>query len=400
MAAKKILLLINKLELGGGAERIISELGSKLHEKNYDVTFMTFYDSENTYEYKGEKISLNENLFLNYIPIINILKSFDIANKISNHCEKNEIDIIISFLAKPNITAILSKIFSDNSRKIIVSVRNNPLKKSLTNQILMKELFGKANKVVSLSKHIELILKEDFSLKNTTTIYNMQNIKNFKKLSSEELVDEHKKIMNSKSFKFINIGGLHEQKGQWYLVRSFKKVVENSENNIKLIILGEGKLRNDLKNLIEKLGLKKKVFLLGNVNNVFPYIRKSDCFVFSSLYEGFGNVLTEALSQNTPIISTDCIAGPREILCPELDIGEEIDYPYYGKYGILTKPLKKNKFFGTLEEKTLTDEEKIFVNVMIKIIKNEKIRRKYSNGFERVKDFSVDEIIKKWEKIL
>jgi CDP-glycerol glycerophosphotransferase len=81
----------------------------------------------------------------------------------------------------------------------------------------------------------------------------------------------------------------------------------------KLTILGDGPLRDDLEFLIEELALTSNVFLAGLRINPFPALQRSDCFVFSSDYEGQGLVVLEALILGKPVISTD-VVGPRSVL--------------------------------------------------------------------------------------
>ena len=83
---------------------------------------------------------------------------------------------------------------------------------------------------------------------------------------------------------------------------------------MRLLILGEGKEREPLEELIQKLGLEKDVSLPGFVMNPYAYMARSSLFVLSSRWEGLPTVLIEALCCGTPVVSTDCPSGPREIL--------------------------------------------------------------------------------------
>ena len=394
---KKILIIVHHLRIGGGAEKIASQVGTNLKRLGHDVTFLIFYDFKPKYEFEGKLICLNEKLTEDVFT--KTYKLFSRTIKISNICKKNKINTTISFLEDSNFSSVLSKTLFRNKSKTIVSVRNNPLKHPKLFQILTKIIYPKADLVVALSRGVKNILKTQFNLKNTKTIYNIQDINRFLDLSKEKITNKEHRIIMGKDYNFITIGRLTKQKAHWNLIRSFKEVVKKN-NKVKLIILGKGELEKDLRNLTKKLGLEDKVFFLGVVKNVFPYIKKSDCFVFTSDYEGFGNVLTEVLSQNKPTISTDCDSGPREILCPELNIEEKIKYPHRGKYGVLLKTFDEPNNFSDLKEKPLTKEEKKLTETMLEMMKNKDLQKKYSKGLKRAKDFDKHKIIKEWEDAL
>ncbi|MDL0105762.1 glycosyltransferase [Campylobacter vicugnae] len=103
---------------------------------------------------------------------------------------------------------------------------------------------------------------------------------------------------------FINVARLSIEKDQEKLIRAFKDV-NTKYPNTKLIILGDGPLKEKLENLIKKLKLKKSVFLLGRISNPYPYLKKADCFVMSSNHEGQGLAMIEALILKKPVISTN-----------------------------------------------------------------------------------------------
>jgi len=397
----KILIVSQSLKMGGGAEKIASVLGTHLNKKGYKVYYLTFYDFEPKYYFEGEYFSLNEELTDSFFS--KILKLFSRASKISKFCKKKDIDIVISFMEEANFSVILSKLVYRNASKIICSVRTNPEifpYKGKAYVILAKFLYPNADKVVVVSEEVKNILIGDYNIpkERIKTIYNPHYISKYQELSNEPLEEQYRSIFRD-SFVFVNVGRLTEAKGQWFLIRSFKKVTEKYPN-AKLIILGDGELKDKLQNLINKLNLQNNVYLLGMQKNPFKFLKHSNCFVFSSLWEGLPNTVIEALSLNLPVISTDCKTGPREILCPELNINDKIDYPYYGKYGILTKPFPREFIWESLDEKPLIEEEKLLANLMIKIIEDDELKKRYSKGLERAKDFDIKNIIKEWEMII
>jgi glycosyltransferase involved in cell wall biosynthesis len=109
-------------------------------------------------------------------------------------------------------------------------------------------------------------------------------------------------------------GRLHRQKDFPTLLRAFSLLRQNRP--CRLVILGDGKKRRRkaLRQLAKQLGIEKDVSLPGFVENPFAYMARANLFVLSSAWEGFGNVIVEALACGCPVVSTDCRSGPREIL--------------------------------------------------------------------------------------
>lgn len=118
----------------------------------------------------------------------------------------------------------------------------------------------------------------------------------------------------------ISVGRLVPEKDYQTLIRSAAEV--RKKRPVRLMILGEGEVRQELEELIKSLGLQQAILLPGFVDNPYPYIRRAAVFVLSSKTEGLPTALIEALACGTPVVATDCPSGPREVL-----VG--------GKYGIL-----------------------------------------------------------------
>jgi len=118
----------------------------------------------------------------------------------------------------------------------------------------------------------------------------------------------------------LAVGRLARPKDYPTLLRAFARLRERIE--CRLVILGEGKERAHLETLASALGVSEYVDLPGYAPNPFCYMRRASLFVLSSVWEGSPNVLIEALAAGTPVVSTDCDNGPREILAD-------------GRYGIL-----------------------------------------------------------------
>ena len=125
-----------------------------------------------------------------------------------------------------------------------------------------------------------------------------------------------KKIKKKKFIKkkvIINIGRFRKQKNQILLIRAFYDFSKTYED-YKLVLVGDGILKSKLINEISHLKLDKKILIKGWTNKTDKYLQNSKLFILSSLYEGLGNVLLDAINYGVPCISTDCESGPREIL--------------------------------------------------------------------------------------
>ena len=133
------------------------------------------------------------------------------------------------------------------------------------------------------------------------------NIKDFlsQKLISKELSYDKKII--------LSVGRLTKQKNFKYLINELNNFLKENKNYI-LIILGDGEEKKELKNLINKLNLNDKVFLLGFKDYPLSYMLKADIFVLSSLWEEVGFVIVEAALSNLLVVSSNCPNGPKEFL--------------------------------------------------------------------------------------
>ena len=110
----------------------------------------------------------------------------------------------------------------------------------------------------------------------------------------------------------LSVGRLHKQKDLNTLIKSL--VLLKNKINFHLHIVGGGPELNNLINLSKKLNLSQNITFVGQVRDPSPYYEMADIFVLSSIWEGLGNVIIEALSFNCKVISSDCESGPREIL--------------------------------------------------------------------------------------
>jgi glycosyltransferase involved in cell wall biosynthesis len=109
----------------------------------------------------------------------------------------------------------------------------------------------------------------------------------------------------------VNVGRLVPEKGQKHLIEAFSLL---GRRDWRLLILGDGKLREELTNLADSLGIWDLVEMPGTVSDVDYWLAKSSIFAFPSVSEGFPNALVEAMAAGLPCVSFDCNAGPKDII--------------------------------------------------------------------------------------
>jgi len=298
------------------------------------------------------------------------LKIISIARLI----KKNKPDIVFSLLSDTNVITILARSLSGVHSKVIVSERNHPtlsLKNDLYGGItkfLMRYCYPKAERIIAISQGIKKDLLENFNLPEgkIEVIYNPVDIAEIERLSAEEI---NHPWVNGELPIIISIGRLTKQKGHSYLIKVFSIVRQSLP--CRLVIIGTGEEEENLVNMVNTLGLKNDVEFLGFQRNPFKYMARSSLFISASRYEGFGNVLVEAMALGLPVISTDCPSGPAEII-------------EHGKNGILV-PIEDE---GRLER------------TIVKLLTNDELRRKLSSEAKiRAQYFALDKRVEQYRDV-
>jgi len=225
-------------------------------------------------------------------------------------------DILFSAEDHLNIIVMLASFFFKNKVKISCSSRvtpfdtysNNLFTKRWVLKLLMRFFMNRADVLSCVSKDMVYQYKDIFKNSRHIDIYNIvqPSSENISLISSDKSwIEDASKII-------LGVGMLAHWKGFEDLIRAFDLIPR--EKNYKLLILGDGPLKNKLNKLIKELNLTKKVHLKGNVSNTSPYYKVADLFVLSSYVEGLPNVLVEALSYGCTCVATNCQTGPREVL--------------------------------------------------------------------------------------
>ncbi len=201
-------------------------------------------------------------------------------------------------------TLVLGSILGSVSA-YFVSIGQSP---NLYERLVLRLSFWRLGGIVTPSKGVRLDLIENFHVppRRIATIQNGFNLES-------NVVRAMESVAIPKDCAWVvSACRLSAEKDFDTLLRAFRKV--RNECRAKLLIVGDGALRDDIVALGWELGLGDDLLLLGHKCNPFPYMAMADVFVLSSHHEGFGNVIVEAMSVGTPVVATDCPFGPREII--------------------------------------------------------------------------------------
>jgi glycosyltransferase involved in cell wall biosynthesis len=365
---KKIFFVIPSLA-GGGAEKVISIILNHLDRQKFLLYLILF-------EKKGE--------FLNNVPldvkIYNLEKKnrysfLKLIFRLAGLINKEEPDIVVSFLEYANIVSLLAKKFvKDKNVRWIISERNLPsaefsnMRFSKIKILLHRTLDRTADLVIVNSSQTkeEMVNKFCVHSDKIVVIFNPVEIEKIYTMSKERIPDNLK--TDNDEIILISVGRLSKQKGYQFLLKAFAEVVKNFK--CKLIILGEGEERAEIERLIKELKIENYVILKGFVQNPYPYIANSDIFVLSSLWEGLPNALIEAMVLGKPVISTRCNKVIEEII-------ED------SKNGLLVPP-------GDVDS---------LKNAIIKLIREKELRIKFSEANKKLSYiFDYKFVVKKYEE--
>lgn len=296
---------------GGGAERMHLNLAPEFIRQGFEVVFVVHQvkgDLVREFPKDIRLVSLNcERTFSAILPLAKFLKA-----------EKP--DVLISNLGHNNVIAVWAKLLAASKTKVIATQHNTLSKESATNAsiryrmlpFLYRHFLKYADAIVGVSKGVTEDMKRlcGFQDNKLCTIYNPIVGADFNQRMDAPV--KHIWLDDEDIPVFIAVGRLSDQKDFPTLLRAF--AILRKKRSARLMIVGEGNARQKLEQLARELGIANSIELTGFQLNPLPYIKGADVLVMSSLYEGFGNVLVEALACGTPVVSTDCISGPGEIL--------------------------------------------------------------------------------------
>ncbi len=360
---KKLLLIVPSLHQGG-LEKVCAAT-ARLMQPYFDVRIAIFDSRNIAYDIKGIPVS---DLSLPSRPgkiakVINVIRR---GIKLRRLKKSEQTDIAYSF----GPTANLANLASGGRSEKWLGIRSymdmgNP------RQI---RLFCKcADRVICCSETICREVWEKYRCEKAVTLQNpfdMKEVKALSELEEAELPWETGRIL-------ISMGREDVVKGFWHLLKSFA-LVHGKLPDTKLMIIGKGEF-SSYRELAGKLGIDDAVCFTGLKKNPYPYLKRGSLYVLTSYYEGFPNAMVEAMSMGLPVIATDCMTGPREIL-------EE-------QYGILIPNMSPAEDFNP---EHITEEERKLADRITALLEDqEKMAHYREMSLKRAGDYTAESYIQK-----
>ena len=307
----RIAILTHNLA-SGGTERFVTHLLTGLTQ-DFEIHLLLFDDTIDYELPPGQIVAYIESGFKNRQNLMSIVRLPLAALGLKKYCKANNIQLLISLLNRPNFTSGIAKVLGLQIPLMISERTFTPHwfpEKDLRGKVanwLTSWLYPQADIILPNSEGTRRALVERYGIKNRyEVVRNIVDRANIERQMSEKVDD-----VSFDRFTFVHVGSFSPMKGHRLMVEAFDLL---RSDDAQLLFIGKGTKLNEIRKLVNDKGLERDILFLGHRRNPFKYMARSHCFVLASDFEGFPNVLTEAMACGLAVISTDCETGPRELL--------------------------------------------------------------------------------------
>ena len=297
----------------GGAERVTVNLANEFVERGVDVDLIVSYRTGDLVDHVNDAVSIID-LETPRVPIVGIAAGIP---ALVRYLRKEAPNVFFSQMHYANIVSIAAHTAAATDTKLVLTEHNmfgsvrQPKDRLVF--VLARRSYRYADHVLAVSEGVAESLRDEVAIpeRKLSVIYNPVVTPTLRE--SAEASVEHPWLNSDDTDVVLSAGGMIEQKDFSTLLEAVAIALE-SRSTLRLIILGEGPLRDALIRTAEELDIGDRVSLPGYVDNQYSYMQNADVFALSSRWEGLPTVLIEAMACGTPVVSTDCRSGPREIL--------------------------------------------------------------------------------------
>lgn len=368
----------------GGTERSAANISVALSKK-HDVTTILFDGSEIVYPYGGKLVDMRLPPQTSIVKKVlnNIKRCFTLLKTL----KKDKTDVAFFFIG---CSSPINSMNLKNTIKI-VSIRDYGVLTEKTD--LFKKSVDSSDGVICNSQYIRdyyaKLYPEDAD--KAFAVHNIIDIEKILAQSKEPIDDEsfinfrnsHKKVI-------VAVGRFCKEKAFENLIFAFKEC-KSKMSDIGLVFVGDGEPKEKCMDMVSQSGIGADVYFAGYQKNPYKYMSKCDAFVLSSRSEGFPNVLAEAMALSLPVISTNCLTGPAEILMKNCNYDIAKDTFEECDYGIITP-----RYDSCGEDKAVSQ----LAAAIVHLLSDEALMKKYGKlAAERAADFSAEAAVEKLEEI-
>jgi GalNAc-alpha-(1->4)-GalNAc-alpha-(1->3)-diNAcBac-PP-undecaprenol alpha-1,4-N-acetyl-D-galactosaminyltransferase len=333
----KVTLVIYAMGLGG-AQRVMSILANYWATDGWEVTLITLSDSSRpSFYHLEDRVKLVQLGIIGDSPSFGqiLMTCWQRIRVLRAAIVASQPDVVISFLNTGNVLTLIAT--WNLNFPVIVSEHSYPAFPDVSRgwQALMKLTYLRADLVTLLTESALTFYPRDRGYRSIV----MPNpvITPAAEITTTQLLP---------SPTLIAIGRLHSVKGFDLAIAAFAKL-QAKYPDWHLTILGEGSQWVELEELTSRLHLTNRVHFLGQVQNVNAYLHQADIFLLSSRFEGFPMALCEAMACGLPVVATDCLSGPREIITDGVDgilvAMEDVDALANGMDILMSDPAKRQQ---------------------------------------------------------
>ncbi|WP_169732515.1 glycosyltransferase [Derxia gummosa] len=251
---------------------------------------------------------------------LDVKRTFAAVRQLARFIAIEKPDVLLSGLPHNNLAAVAARKLARSKCRLVLT-EHAPISNQIRAEggwrfrmlpTLIRRGYPLADAVVAVSRGVQLDLTAMIAPQfRARLIFNPIIPEDVADLCAEPI--DHPWLDRERYDTVLFVGRLSREKRVLTLVRAFNRA-RRRRPRLRLLIAGDGPDRERIVQMIERLDLDEKVRLVGNIENPFAWMHRCKVFVLPSLFEGFGNVLVEAMAAGTHVISTDCPVGPREIL--------------------------------------------------------------------------------------
>ena len=297
---------------GGGAEKMMVRLANQLAINGDDVELVLLTKGGVNTKYVTSAVTLSE---------LNATRTLAALAPLRRHLKQRQPDAILAVLTHVNVLTALACLSLGWLNRLTVSERNTfSLDKQLNPSRFIRLAYALApviyrllpNPVIAVSQGVGQDLIDCSVLRDEDVVTAPNPVITAETENAARQPASHPWLVDKTARVVVSVGRLAYQKGFDMLLDAFAKVTTTVD--ARLIIFGEGELRDELQQQISQLGISDIVDLAGYTDNPIAEVRQADLFVLSSRFEGSPNGLVEAMSVGTPVVAFDCPHGPFEIL--------------------------------------------------------------------------------------